>query len=539
MKNNLWFNTAFFVGSLSKAVCLKNDPEAGTSVQCAERSKLMVLMFIISIISGALLPLAFAPLNFWPLGLLSPALQLALWQNRQVTPKRAFWLGWGYGLGMFGVGVSWVFVSIHRFGNTEVPLAVLITTILVTFLALFPALQGYFLKRYFRGSRAQLYFLGFPSLWVLFEWLRSIAFTGFPWLFLGYTQLETPLSGFAPLFSVYGVSFAVALSAGALMAVVGGIKDRSSPVNKGLLILCLLWGGGQLLTIPQWTQNFGRLYTVSLVQGNIPLLQKFNQKDPFVALENSYGKLTQPYLGRDLILWPESAIPIPLPHSKAYLEKLSQQIKNHGSTLIAGIQVINGKREYHNSLIALGNGHGLYHKHHLLPYGDYLPFESKLRGLINFFDLPMSSFSPGSKHQASITAGALELNPNICYEIAFPELVRDTLGKAEAIITLSEDGWFGDSWGPHQHLQIARMRALETGRPVLRATTSGITAIIDSKGKLQATIPQFQAGVLDGSFQPMQGRTPWMILGLWPWLGLLLLAFLLPGRVVRRYHGGR
>lgn len=501
------------------------------------QSNYFLFFFLFAFSLGALLPLAFAPLNFWPIAIFSPMLLLALWQDKRISRYQAFWLGWSYGLGMFGVGVSWVFVSIHRFGNTDVPMAIFITGLLIAFLALFPAIQGLFLKRFFKGSSLQFLLLGFPSLWVLFEWLRSIAFTGFPWLFLGYTQLQTPLSGYGPIFSVYGISFAVALTSGLLVAL---FQFRKIPHIKkyfGGLLFCLLfiWLLGFGLTKVQWTKPFDRIYTVSLVQANISPLQKFGQKDPILATEQTYGALTKPFLGRDLILWPESAIPVPLPYSQSYVDSLDALMQEHHSALITGIQTVNSKREYYNSMIIVGEGKGLYHKHHLLPYGDYLPFESVLRGLISFFDLPMSSFSRGEKYQEVLKAKNLEINPEICYEIAFPELLRDTLGNSEVIVTLSEDGWFGDSFGPHQHLQIAQMRALEVGRPILRATTSGITAIIDHQGKITASIPQFQALVLDSNFQPMQGKTPWMIIGIWPLLVVLLSLFLLPGRITSHF----
>ena len=489
-------------------------------------------LLIIAMLAGAILPGAFAPHHLWPLAIVSPAILLWVWQ-KNTTSKQAFMSGLGYGLGMFGVGVSWVFVSIHHYGNTNIPLAVLITSILVIVLALFIATQGYVLKRFFRGSTTAFCLLGFPSSWVLFEWLRSWLFTGFPWLYLGYSQLTTPLSGYAPVMSVYGVSTAVLLTSGALIVLM--ISSRKIKAAGSFLII-LIWGIGYFLQQHNFTKPNPKLYTVRLVQGNIKPFDKFTSTDPIGSTEKTYGKLTEKEWGADLILWPESAIPLPLPYSKPYFDELEKRAFSHHSTLIAGIQVINSKEEYHNSLIALGDGHGIYHKYHLVPFGDFLPFDYWLRGLIGFFDLPMSSFTSGPTEQPLITAGDLKLVPLICYEIAFPELLRNTLRNADAIITLSEDGWFGESWGPYQHLEIAQMRALETGRMVLRATTSGITAIIDPKGTLSATIPQFEARVLSGTFHSMTGTTPWVKFGLWPLLGLLFSCFILPGRLLCCRH---
>jgi apolipoprotein N-acyltransferase len=487
-----------------------------------------LLYFLIAFIAGGILPLAFAPIHLWSLALLSQAILLWLLQLPTTTPKNAFLLGGTYGIGMFGIGISWVIVSIYRFGNTELPLAVLITGCLVVLLASFPAIQAYLLKKFFKGNTVTFWLLGFPSSWVLFEWLRSWVLTGFPWLYLGYSQLDTPLGGFAPVLSVYGVSFAVSLTGAAVVALFLG--KRKIKMLAAILLL-LSWGGGQLLQMTHFTHPQLEPITVSLVQGNIKPFDKFSQMDPIGTNEKIYGSLSQAHWKNNIILWPESAIPLPLPDSQAYIDKLQAKAIANNATLITGIQVVNANNEYYNSLIAVGKGKGIYHKQHLVPFGDFLPFEHWLRGLINFFDLPMSSFISGPVNQDLIVANHIKFDPLICYEIAFPELVRTTLRDADAIITLSEDGWFGESWGPHQHLQIARMRALETGRFVLRATTSGITAIIDAKGKLVATAPQFTATVLNGSFYSMTGTTPWVTIGLWPLLIILSGLFILPGRL--------
>ncbi len=483
--------------------------------------------YLIALLAGTLLPGAFAPHHLWPLAILSPGLLLMLWQDKCLSPTKAFRLGLAYGLGMFGTGISWVLVSIHQYGNTELPIALLITFLFVMFLALFIATQGYILKRFFKGNAIAFALLGFPSCWLIFEWIRSWLFTGFPWLYLGYSQLQTPLAGYAPIASVFGVSYAVLLISGAFFLF---FKGKSALKLRVSAVIIVVWGLGHYLSLQNYTKLDPHLYTVSLIQGNIKPYDKFSQSEPILATEKTYGVLTRDQWGADLILWPESAIPLPLPYADFYIQHLKDLAKKHNSTLITGVQYTNPKNEYHNSLIVIGKDEGIYHKHHLVPFGDFLPFENWLRGLVNFFDLPMSSFIGGSKNQALLTAGKLSLNPLICYEIAFPEQIRNTLRNASAIITLSEDGWFGNSWGPHQHLEIAQMRALETGRYVLRSTTSGITAIINPKGKVNALAPQFQATVLKGTFQSASGETPWVKWGPWPLLFGLLLAFVLPGR---------
>ena len=485
--------------------------------------------FTFSLLAGALLPFAFAPHNAWPLAILSPALLLLVWQSPSVSPRFAAVLGLTYGLGLFGVGVSWVFVSIHHYGNTDIATASFLTFLFVAVLALFISAQGYFLKRFFKGGLLQFSLIGFPCSWVLFEWLRTWLFTGFPWLFLGYSQLDTFLSAYAPLSSVYAVSLAVLLLSGALAVALLNLKKIKILVGS-LGLIVLIFGVGLVLSLQDFTKANPKQYTVSIVQGNIDPMHKFPGKDEIKATEESYEALTKAYWGSDLILWPESAIPLPVPYAKPYLKHLDEEAKKHNSTLITGLQIINEKDEYFNSMMALGMGEGTYNKYHLVPFGDFLPFDQWIRGLVNFFDIPMSSFKSGTKDQVLLTAGKLSLEPLICYEVAFPEQVRENLRKADAIVNLSEDGWFGSSWGPHQHLEIAQMRALETGRYLLRSTPSGITAIIDPKGRIVKRIPQFEATVLNGSFYSMQGETPWVKIGLWPLLIILILGFFLPGR---------
>lgn len=480
---------------------------------------------LFNLLAGAFLPFAFAPHHLWMFAVLSPA--VLLWTLLEARSSfLGFWYGLCFGLGFFGVGASWVFVSIHDYGNTSVSLATIITILFILVLSLFIAAQGYCLKHFFKGGRLSFCLLGFPSSWVLFEWIRSWAFTGFPWLYLGYAGFPTPLKSIAPYLSVFGVSTAFVLTSGLMVSL---FQSRTTGKVFAIGLLILTWWGSALL--PTDFGSSQKQMTASLIQGNVPPLEKFDQDDPLMATELLYGQLTNLHWDSDLILWPESAVSLPLPFSKDYLTDLHYQAEQQNSTLLVGTQMINNNGDYFNSLIALGKGTGYYQKVHLVPFGDFLPFEQWLRGVIGFFDLPMSSFKAGPKKQPLINTGALLINPLICYEIAFPEQVRETLRNANVLVTLSEDGWFGHSWGPHQHLQIAQMRALETGRYVLRATTSGFTAIINDQGVITQQIPDHEALVLTGSFESRAGQTPWVRFGLLPLLVILCLSLLLPGRI--------
>ena len=485
---------------------------------------------LLIILAGAILPLAFAPFNYYWIAILSPIILLKFWSR--ATPRQAFKQGLYYGLAEFGVGISWVYISIYYYGNTGFVIALLLTSLLCIYLALFPALCGYLFSKYFNNK---YYILIFPALWVLVDAFRGILFTGFPWLFLGYSQVTHYLGNYAPLINIYGVTFLVLLSSSLLYSIFDN-KFQLRFKLFGLGILLTIWGVGWYLNKINWTQALPENYDVRLIQGNIPQELKW---DPEHVRENlaKYLKLTEENLGKDIIIWPEAALTIPLPYSQAIVDHLKQRAAFTDSNLLIGAPVRNPKNQYYNAILAIGSdAKGIYYKRHLLPFGDYLPLSQWLRGLIGFFDLPMSSFSSGNNHQALLKIKQLGIASFICYEIAFPNLIFNTLQQAPAdlILTISNDTWFGKSMGPDQHLQIAQMRALETGRMVIRATNSGITAIIDNHGRIVQKLPQFTMGVLRGSISGYAGNTVATQIGVWPVL-ILLLSLLIWARFLGNF----
>lgn len=467
---------------------------------------------VLALLAGALLPLAFAPVSLFSLAILSPAVLFLLWSR--ASPRRAAWLGFLFGAGEFGVGVSWVYVAIHDFGYTGVPLAVLLTLLFVATLALYPALAGYvsaYLSRRFKLQTVGRLLILFPAVWTFTEWFRGWFLTGFPWLSLGYSQIDSPLAGWAPLLGVYGISLVCALSAGALACVV--LRGRRA-VWVGLFV-GLLWLVGGLAEKIEWTRPAGDPIRVSLVQGNLPQITKWDPE----AIENRlthYAELTKEQMGKvDVVVWPENALTLFYHELKDnYLEGLEQAAKAAGTDVLLGLPVLaeDGNR-YYTSLMTLGASHGFYHKRHLVPFGEYVPLESLLRGAIAFFDLPMSGFIPGPADQPLLSVAGYKAALSVCYEDAFGESVIRSLPEAALLINGSNNAWYGDSFAPHQHLQISRMRAVETGRPLLRATTNGISAIVDPKGRISARSAQFQTYVLQGEVRPMAGSTPYVRLG--------------------------
>lgn len=479
---------------------------------------------LLAALAGGLITLSLAPFDLWPLGILCCA--LLAWLLEPLTAKQAALRGWFFGFGLFGSGISWVYVSIHTYGYTSVPLAIFITALFAAALAFFGALTGYLYHRFLLTSTLAKT-LGFACLWVLSEWLRGWFLSGLPWLYLGYGHIDSPLAGWAPVGSVFLISFIVAYS-GAVLAQ-SCIQQRF--LKPQLAIVCLLWITGFILQSVNWvTASPQAPIKVAMVQANISQSVKWDPQHYQTTLQ-TYQRLSQPlWKTNSLVIWPEAAIPGFYHYAKPFLDTIADQASSASSSLITGVPFAdydaNGRHNY-NSVIALGNGKGLYHKQRLVPFGEYVPFESLLRGLIRFFNLPMSAFSAGSSDQGPLHAAGLTIAPLICYEIAYANLVSKQLPKADVLLTISNDAWFGASIGPLQHLQIAQMRALEAGRFLIRSTGNGVSAIIDSSGHIRIRGAQFRQEIIQGEIYVMQGTTPFALTGTWPIIALSLLGCLI------------
>ena len=478
---------------------------------------------LVPIISGALFVPGLAPMSAWPSTLLSIAALLYLMHRK--SQQSAFLIGWLYGVGLFGAGVSWVYVSIQVHGQAPPLLAGTLTALFCLGLATLAGLQMSLYRRCSRGRKTPSPLL-FAAIWVLFEWLRSWLFTGFPWLYAGYIALDTPAAGWAPVVGVYGLSFLIA----GLSAAIGSLalntaselRKRGAEVSIWVIIILT----GMPLSAVSWTQDRSAPLTVAIYQPNIPLEKKWDRRY-FRAIQQQYTDNSRPYFkNTDLVLWPESALPTYKDRIEDYLSLVSTEATETGTTLITGIPTRDAQGGY-NSIVALGLGAGEYRKQKLVPFGEYVPFEENLRGLIQFFDLPMSNFIPGPNVPPILSAGPVKVASFICYEIVYPGFVWQGARDAALLVTVSNDSWFGHSIGPLQHLQMARFRALETGRPLLRGTNNGVSAIIDHKGDLLVATPQFEEVVITGEVQPKTGLTPLMWLGSTPILafcGLLIVA---------------
>jgi apolipoprotein N-acyltransferase len=480
------------------------------------------------LIAGGLQTLTFAPYYLWWLGPVS--ILLILLVCVPLASSRLFRAGWLTGLGLFASGASWVYVSISQYGNTSQWIAIVLTALFVAGLALFHGLAFWFWGKLARSSAVRRLLL-FPAIWLLGDWLRGWVLTGFPWLYLGTAHTDGPLAGLAPLGGVHLVTLAIITTAVAAYGALWLILQTRHTFAASVVVAGLFpWLIAPALNRTDWTTLAQEPTSVAAMQGNIPQQIKWDPeflKDQIVA----YLGMTEDHWNTDIILWPETAIPIPQDKAGKIIDHINERL-GENSTLITGIPWYGFSERsegftYHNSITALGAGEGIYHKQKLVPFGEYVPLEKYLRGLIGFFDLPMSSFTPGPKNQSALNANGLRVMPFICYEVAYPDFLARNALNADLLLTISNDGWFGDSIGPLQHLQLARMRALETGRYMLRGTNNGVTAIINNKGQITERIPQFERAVMTGQIYGASGSTPYMVTSSWPVLtfALILIVF--------------
>ena len=493
--------------------------------------------------AGGVLPLALAPFGVWPLLLVSAGVLFWL-LRRTETGKAAFWRGWLYGVGKYGVGASWVYVSIHVYGSTAPWLAALLVVLFVAGMAVFNGVFGWVFHRLVRAQDNEIAAaLTFTVLWTALEWLLTWFLTGFPWLFAGYAFIDTPLAGLAPVGGVLLVSFAAVLTASLVGdGLVPSRPGESARLHAGdrkgrpyalvprrvwtLAVPGAIWIAAWALDAVTWTER-GETRTVALAQGNIPQSTKWIPEG-VVQSRRAYRELTASAGDVDVVVWPEAAIPDYLRRTKSYIEA---QHHRGSADIVTGVFVAEVREgsdatDYYNAAVATG-GDAVYRKRHLVPFGDFVPFESLLRGLISFFDLPMSGTTAGEAEQPLLHAAGIDLAMAICWEIAYPATVAADARQADALVTISNDTWFGESIGPSQHFQIARMRAKENGRYLLRSTNNGITGIVDDEGNVVERLPRFEPGVLTGTFHAVSGATPysrWRHLPLWVVLGACAVA---------------
>jgi len=471
------------------------------NIKLIQNNPYFILEFLL-LLAGVALPFSFAPYElFW---LQYPLLAFLFISVVNQSPKVTFIRGMAFSLGWFVHGVHWVFYSLHYHGGAPVFFALLVIVLLALYLSLFPALALYFSNRFIKASPWQFFVIIYPSSWMMFEWLRGYFLTGMPWLQIGVAHIDTYLAAYAPVVGGLGVGFLVTIIAGLL-----ALMLKRQYIKTSAMVIVLIYVCGFLLGQINWTQPMGEPLKVSLIQGNIPQSAKWSRESYAPTLQ-MYRQLTLENKDSDLIIWPETAVPGYKYRVESYLDDISKRLEGTNTSVLLGVFERDEKTQrYYNSVIDL-TGQS-YKKRHLVPLGEYFPLRSLLGFFAQWINIPMSNIDNGQLNQPLLNISGQKVGINICFEDVFDRDVLRDLPEANFLINVSNDAWFEDSTEPWQHHQIARMRAAETGRYLLRVTNTGVSSVIGVKGEELALLPQFKRSVLQYKVQGFSGATPYVI----------------------------
>lgn len=470
---------------------------------------------------GCLMTTAFAPFG---LSLLVPVLLLPLlYVCLSVSPRDAGWLSFFFGFGLFLSGTYWIYISVVVFGQAPPWIAVVLMLGLVLIMSAWLFAAGWLISR-FAGGEPWLLLLVAPATWVFIEWLRGWVLTGFPWLAIGYSQVDSLLAGWAPVVGVYGVSFMAMLSTTAILVAIM-TEGRQRAIATAILVLPLIGGG--ILRFVEWTEPKGSQVESTIVQAGISQAEKWLPERLRPTLE-FYRDATARAAGSELVVWPEVAVPALHDRVEPFIEALQADTRGSGRSIVFGIlerDVSRGESSIYNSVMLVsGDRRQTYRKRHLVPFGEYFPVPARVREWMRMMSLPHNDLAAGADVQPLLEAGNGEqLAVAICYEDAYGAEQLYALPAASILINVSNDAWFGDSIAPHQHLEIARMRSLEVGRPAIRATNTGISAFISHTGKILDYGAQFEPVIMTMDVQPRSGSTPYARTGNLPIIGLCVL----------------
>jgi apolipoprotein N-acyltransferase len=505
----------------------------------------MFKQILLSLILGGIAVFSYAPFHIWPLAFVSFA--GLLWLIADKTKKQAMLLGLSWGIGYFMAGIHWVYISIQQYGELPALVAIIVLSLLIVYLSLYPMLFTVLLSiaNRFTGqfSFKQLVFVA-PVLWQVTEFLRGYILTGFAWLQLGYSQLDSPLRAYFPLAGIDGVNLLLTILCGLFVYCIKTITSKTPKRHALGAIIALI-------TIFIAPISFGNINWTTvdkthsahfaLIQGNIPQSIRWT-KDQLNDTLQTYAKLTQENFENDkIIIWSEASITDYEINQQSFLQYLDNEARAHNTEIAVGIidyrfgetgYQANG--DLYNTLLVLGEKEpyqypttNRYQKHHLVPFGEFTPLESVLEPIAELLNIPMSSMKPGDVKQPQLQIKGFKFTTAICYEVILSNSMwQNFTADSDFLLTVSNDAWFGDSIGPKQHLQMAQARALEFGRPLIRSTNTGITAIIDPHGNIVKQLPQFETGVLSASVSPTTGLTPYARWGNWPYFAMMALMFI-------------
>jgi apolipoprotein N-acyltransferase len=491
----------------------------------------------LALVAGAALSLSFAPFEWWPVAILAPAILIGLWEG--AAPRRAAVLGFWFNFGTFSVGTYWLYISLQIIGHAPVPLALMLMFALAAIMGCYQALIGWLLAKYVPRGGLVRWMVAIPSAWLLMEWFRSWFLTGFGWLALGYAHTDNWLgAGLAPVIGQYGLGLLTLVMACGLVALIHGARrDR---IIAGSFI-AITWIAAFALRDVEWTRPYSRPITVAVVQGAIPQDEKWIDGNLEAILE-VYRTRTREAHGADLIVWPESAIPDLVNNHIEYYREVYQEASAHGSSLVMGAlraeeNPKTREEEYYNSVLAMDRGSpgiSWHNKHHLVPFSEFFPVPEFIRNWLKLQGLPYSSFNRGAAQQPPLEAAGQRIAAGVCYEDAYGSTLLPVMPTATLLLNVTNDSWFARSTARYQHLQISRLRAMETGRPMVRAANDGVSAVIGPRGEFIASAPEYEANVMRASVQPRTGLTPYARTGNWPVVCLVLFSALFSAYFARR-----
>jgi apolipoprotein N-acyltransferase len=465
----------------------------------------------IAFVAGMALALTFAPIDLWPLAFVAPAVLMWLWQDS--TPRRAAVHGFWFNAGTFAVGTYWLYIAIAEIGHAPLLLTLFLMLGLIAIMSSYHLLLGWFVAKHLPARGALRWIVGIPGAWLFTEWLRGWFLTGFGWLSLGYSQTDTWLAGLAPVIGQFGVGLAVLIVAGALLTLwLGSQRER---VAAGAVI-AVVFGASFVLHGHSWTNPSGPPISVAIVQGAIPQDEKWIDENLDKTLE-IYRDLTRQAHGAKIIVWPESAIPDLANNHIDFYKTVYQEASAKGSSLVMGTMRMEenpktGEEQFFNSVLAMDRaspGVGWHDKHHLVPFTEFVPVPDFVREWLRLRNLPSADFTHGAAAQEPFEAGGQKIAASICYEDGYGSTQLPALRTATLLVNVTNDAWFGESTARYQHLQISRMRALEAGRPMVRAANTGVSAVIESDGRIVATAAEYAPTVLVSDVQPRIGLTPY------------------------------
>jgi len=478
----------------------------------------------VALVAGASLPVSFAPFEWWPVAVVVPALLIWLWDG--ATPRRAAVLGFWFNFGTFAAGTYWLYISLRLIGHAPIPLALFLMLGLAAIMGAYHALLGWAVAKFLPPRGALRWLVGIPGAWLLVEWWRGWFLSGFGWLSLGYAHTDNWLGALAPVIGQYGLGLLTLVMAGVLVTLLQGTSRERIVAGATFVII---WAVAFSLRGIEWTQPFGRPIEVAVVQGAVPQDKKWTGNvDEIVAL---YQTRTREAYGADIIFWPESAIPDLANYHVNLYREIYQEASARGSALIVGTlraepDPVTGEDDYYNSVLAMDRattGIEWHDKHHLVPFVEFVPVPSFVRTWLKLRDLPYSDFNRGAAQQEPLSASGQKIAAGVCYEDAYGSTLLPVMDRATMLANVTNDSWFGRSTARYQHLQISRLRAMETGRPMVRAANDGVSAVIGSQGELVSKAPEYEANVMRARVQPRMGITPYARTGNWPAVCLALV----------------